>query len=373
MKKLLLPILIVIICLSCSTQSNESEQGEFDFSYSIDTVMIDPGEGFLYLRSGLSLAALSPEKGQLYNYNPDASEIEVIDLDQLKLTRRIKMEKEGPQGTGNPSSLTISPDGRFFFATYTDIREFNTQLDSMKQYKINGKKFEVLNSDETINSPFVLSPDGKFALVNYGSIEYFEVRSGISALNLADFKLKKFPLELFERSDPYHISYSEDGQIRLKTIESMHIDPIDHRVLISSHNFNEAYLLDLISDSLTKKVFESKLTQNIKQIPARSTANSREEFHKLWNGTKDYVEFGRFYYDDYNEKFWRFSQDLDRKIGDSAVYRQITTIFDKNLNQLHEEVIPIPYYGFKFFKDGKLYSYVNVEDELGFAVFTFDF
>jgi hypothetical protein len=26
-----------------------------------------------------------------------------------------------------------------------------------------------------------------------------------------------------------------------------------------------------------------------------------------------------------------------------------------------------------FFKDGKLWSYVNVDDELGFAVFTFDF
>ena len=26
-----------------------------------------------------------------------------------------------------------------------------------------------------------------------------------------------------------------------------------------------------------------------------------------------------------------------------------------------------------FWKDGKLYSYVNVEDELGFAVFTFNF
>ncbi|SFT76451.1 protein of unknown function [Algoriphagus locisalis] len=373
MKRLLILILITIVCKSCTKQSNESEQDEFEFTYSVDTVMIDSGDEFIYLNSGLRMAALSPDKNLLYNYNHSSSEIEVIDLGQLKLTNRIKMEKEGPNGTGNPSSITISLDGRFFFATNTEIREFNAQLDSMKQYKFNGKKFEVLNSDETINSPFVLSPDGKFALVNYGPIEYFEVRNGISALNLADFKLKKFPLELFERSDPYHISFSENGQIRLKTIESMHIDPIDHRVLISSHNFNEAYLLDLISDSLTRKIFDSKLTQNIKQIPARSTANSREEFHKLWNGTKDYVEFGRFYYDDFNEKFWRFSQDLDRKIGDSAVYKQITTIFDKNLNQLHEEVIPIPYYGFKFFKNGKLYSYINVEDELGFAVFTFDF
>jgi hypothetical protein len=29
--------------------------------------------------------------------------------------------------------------------------------------------------------------------------------------------------------------------------------------------------------------------------------------------------------------------------------------------------------GFKFFKDGKLWSYVNVEDELGFAVMEFKF
>jgi hypothetical protein len=28
---------------------------------------------------------------------------------------------------------------------------------------------------------------------------------------------------------------------------------------------------------------------------------------------------------------------------------------------------------YPFFKDGKLWSYVNVDDELGFAVFTFDF
>ena len=35
------------------------------------------------------------------------------------------------------------------------------------------------------------------------------------------------------------------------------------------------------------------------------------------------------------------------------------------------ELKSVPSY--PFFKDGKLYSYVNVEDELGFAVFTFDF
>lgn len=50
-------------------------------------------------------------------------------------------------------------------------------------------------------------------------------------------------------------------------------------------------------------------------------------------------------------------------------------VFDSDMKligeTLVEELKAIPQY--PFFKDGKLWSYVNVEDELGFAVFTFDF
>ncbi len=55
------------------------------------------------------------------------------------------------------------------------------------------------------------------------------------------------------------------------------------------------------------------------------------------------------------------------------VFKNVLTVFDENLNQLGETIVPVDPFSKKFFKDGKLWSYVNVEDELGFAVFTFDF
>ncbi len=133
--------------------------------------------------------------------------------------------------------------------------------------------------------------------------------------------------------------------------------------------------MDLETDSISHKVFHSNLTEDSKKIPETVSfeVNTPDDVEAVLAKSDGQVSFGRFYYDDFNKKFWRFSQELDRKIGDSAVYKEVVTFFDEDLNQLHEEVFPGDYMGFKFFREGKLYSYLNVEDELGFAVFTFDF
>ena len=63
--------------------------------------------------------------------------------------------------------------------------------------------------------------------------------------------------------------------------------------------------------------------------------------------------------------------DAERE-GDDRVF---LFAYDKELNLIGEvelkELITQPEY--PFFKDGKLWSYVNVEDELGFAVMEFNF
>ena len=372
MKKLTI-VILALFCFSCGGPIEGEENKDFDFSYSVDTLMIDPGDGFFYLKRGLSLAALTPDKKQLLSFNPEAAEMEVIDLEQLNLADRIKMEREGPQGTGNPRSILISDDGKFFFTSFLDVREFNAQLDSMKIYKIRTEKFKELNLDEALGSDYQISPDGKYLFVPYGPEDYLKPNAGIGILKLDDLSLKKIPMDLWERSHAYVRTFLEDGNPVSWTIESVYADPIDKRLLLSSHNFNEVYILDLATDSISHKVFQSKLTQNSKKVPSKTTYDSPSEMRGIIQVQEEQVVFSKFYYDDSRELFLRFSRDLDRKIGDSTVFKNVTTIFDKNLNQLHEEEVPISYFAHKFFKDGKLYSYVNVEDELGFAVFTFDF
>ena len=165
----------------------------------------------------------------------------------------------------------------------------------------------------------------------------------------------------------------ENGYLQSQTRETLSYYQLKNKLIISSYNFNETFLYDLTTDSLTHKVFNSKLTPNAKKVSERTTGNSVEEMMEIGEVAQKQVEFGNFLNDDQSDKVFRFTTDLDRMIGDSATFKNVITIFDSDLNQLHEETVNFNKPNFSFFKDGKLWSYVNVEDELGFAVFTFNF
>lgn len=372
MKKLTI-IILSLFYFSCSKSTEVENEKPFDFSYSVDTLMIDAGGDIIFLRLGLTTAALSPDQNQLYNFNPAAAELEIIDLDSLKVTERIQMEKEGPTGTGRPRKIVISPDGKVFFIGFMDLREFDPSLTNMKTYKIQREKFEGLLPDESLDFDLTLSPDGKQVYAAYGPDNDELSKTGLAVLEPENMRLKTYPMEIWKRLHAYVRSFYADGQMISKTNEQAYIDPVEQRILISSANFNEVYILDLGTDSITHKVFDSQLTEDSREIPTQTSFDSPDQIPAVIAELEEQVSFSRFYYDDFNKKFWRFSRDLERKIGDSVVYKEVVTLFDKDLNQLHEEEFPGNFYGFKFFKDGKFYSYVNVEDELGFAVFTFDF
>ncbi|WP_339874968.1 DUF4221 family protein [uncultured Algoriphagus sp.] len=366
-------IIFVFLCFSCGKSVEEVKDTNIDFSYTVDTVMVDSGDGIIYLKRGLNTAALSPDKKMLFNFNPDIPEFEVIDLENLMLDQRIKMEKEGPLGTGDPRSILISTDGKIFFTSFVDVREFNAQLDSMKIYSIPKEKFKGLDADESLDADFHVTTDGKFLFVPYGPGDFQKARKGFAIIELSRMDIKKVPLDLFERSNEYVRTWIENGNIQSQSRETLSYYQLKDKLIISSHNFNEAFLYDLTTDSLTHKVFTSKLTPNAKKVSERNTGNSFEEMMEITEEAHKQVEFGNFLYDGKSDKLFRFTTDLDRMIGDTATFKNVITIFDSDLNQLHEEVVDFNRPNFSFFKDGKLWSYVNVEDELGFAVFTFNF
>ena len=89
------------------------------------------------------------------------------------------------------------------------------------------------------------------------------------------------------------------------------------------------------------------------------------------------VKYERLLWDESRGYFFRLASVLIPSMIDDVLSRRqvFLLVFDEGLNLLGEkeleEMESVP--SFPFFKDGKLYSYVNVEDELGFAVFTFNF
>lgn len=92
-----LPILaIVFIFISC-----EKKQKELDgpkLAYTVDTVMIDPGDEILFLRYRLNSADISNDGKYLINFNMDDHTVEKINLDGLRLEQKLPFETDGPDG-----------------------------------------------------------------------------------------------------------------------------------------------------------------------------------------------------------------------------------------------------------------------------------
>lgn len=97
------------------------------------------------------------------------------------------------------------------------------------------------------------------------------------------------------------------------------------------------------------------------------------EAAKLHTQINDYD----FSWNEQTQQYFRFASiGLPRANVDSPKkYEHFLFVYDKELTLKGEAKLDnlekIPRAG--FFTDGKLYSYANVEDELGFAVFTFNF
>lgn len=96
MRYLTLLLVVLVVLLSC--QREDAAGDRLDLAYSVDTVMIDPGDELLYLRQRLFGTDISRDGKYLLNFNLDDHAIEKINLDELRLEEKLPFETEGPDG-----------------------------------------------------------------------------------------------------------------------------------------------------------------------------------------------------------------------------------------------------------------------------------
>ncbi|SFT76628.1 protein of unknown function [Algoriphagus locisalis] len=372
-------LIFLAVLTSCSTKESaeNTEATTIDFSYEIDTVQVDPGDDhFIYLSNYMNTATLSSDKKLLYNFNPKVPELEVIDLDELTIKEVIKLEKEGPYGINAANSymamMDISDNGDLYLNNWNYMIKLNEARDQVSKYwfTADSLKGDPMTQLEKIYPEGQISKDGKFFYSTYGIQDNKSPKSGLAIVNLNTMELKKVPIDLFEKIDKFSIVFSPEGNSKMEISETVFFNLFQDKILISSTTYNEVFTLDLADETVAQKSFHSELTNDEKEGNYQKRANSREELDEHVREKAKEVTFGKLHFDDQNEKFWRFSISLDRMIGDSATYQSVLTIFDKELTQIHEQrvsyLMNVPSF-LTFFKDGSLYSYINLEDELGFV------
>jgi hypothetical protein len=140
---------------------------------------------------------------------------------------------------------------------------------------------------------------------------------------------------------------------------------------------SDIYRYDYERDSLELIEFPHQLVPKRKTGQVKNIFDNQEEFESEVEKVMYQISFGKLIWDDERKMFFRFAHKPilnpnEEWYTKSEVY---LFVYDENLTLLGEkylsELTVVP--SDPFFKDGKLWSYVNVDDELGFRVFTFDF
>jgi len=167
----------------------------------------------------------------------------------------------------------------------------------------------------------------------------------------------------------FRISYSQDGG-QSASYPSLYLQNQDGKILISNSAVNEVYTYDLEKDTVIHHTFSSRITPNHQKINPQPEVRSEEEFQKATAERSKEVSFSRFVHDSQTKRNYRFSQGLARETPEGNIYKPVLTVFDENFNQLFEtDQLPFEKMFWKYFvKDGKLWLFENMEDEMGFII-----
>jgi hypothetical protein len=383
MRKLFLFLLAPFIFSCGGNTSEKAESGNIleNLTFSVDTVLIDPGEDIFILTNSLGAKELNADKSTLMFFERDPLQLVEVDLNALRLIRKTPFQKEGPDGVGSYlEGFQLGPKGELF------VQGFPAQA--------------IFSKDGKIVEPLNVIPNGidpehaKDLRKLYGKVVYDFSKNRIytqPSLEMVEqnelFIIDPETKEAVIKPIPEMKSVQEfSGTLITKSGEAtmyryygvgsfMTLE--NGQLLISSGAMSGIYRLDSKTDSLyfvpiQHRNFPNRMDITVANLPTDENLffeDRRKVFAQLnymeprWDETrKMYLRLGKRTF-------------LGENRGDPPTFEVFLFAYDKEFNVLGETKIEglkqVPEYA--FWKDGKLWSYVNVEDELGFAVIDFKF
>lgn len=371
-------MIIIAGCLSsCKDKKEQKNVLSGDLSFSWDTVWVDAGDDFIYLQDNLFLSDISKDKSYLINFNRMDNYAERINLDELVLEKKIQFEKEGPNGLGSIiSSFRITPEDQLmiwfnkFYALFDqDAKKVkDLGLEKIAEQYLSGSEayplmlFEDLSQPDRIVGIFIQWQDNVYFLLDFDVKNQGFIKTDLPELT----KLRNYSVDILY-----------DGSWMGAYGVAIYPASTPEKIVIANNSVNEVHVFDLKTDSIYLKSWDTPLLGNRKKyIPPKQVDQATGELEEIIKKSKEEINFGRFIWDEELRRFLRFS--VSERFGEEKnEYGQYVptgadvyiSVFDENLNLLAESPVP----GLNappkkhFVKDGKVWIFENVEDELAFV------
>ena len=352
---------------------------EVRINFSVDTVMVNPGQEILFLNSGISQAQLSQDKKYLYNFNHTDFSIEKINLDELKFEDKVTFSKEGPNGVGQYfMGFVLLDDDSMLFRCYNqdNIVDWNGNKKHQFDFKKVGNEGERIGDGEHLFMPVVHPEQPQVYL---GLISNWEEKStAMVVIDLDKDEVKRIDLPLFEKTKGFEIEYN-DGQMMYGMGTSKYIIDAGGKLIVGADVSSEVFIYDSFTGEMHHRTFESELTSNEKKGKYPNKVSDRKEMEGIYKKIHEEIAFHGFHWDEESERYYRFSSMAEFSDQNEKPENQLfpspsgakvyLTVYDKDLNQIAESGVPmlIKKPSFHFVKDGKIWIFENIEDEMGFV------
>lgn len=362
-----------ILFSSCGNEAVRDSQAILD--YSIDTVMIDSKNEILFLQRDLYTSDYSEYDEMLYNLNDGTNQVEQINLNSLTLEKTIPFEQEGPNGTGFWTSdlQAMSKNALFLGGIQSGIYDLQGEL--LHRFDWNAvpkEKGGILDEErvfyQVANPNF---PQEVFAIV----VHNFTNSVSLRQLNSLKETIKFYKIDPEEHYKTYTLG---DLSNYNKWDPRVHIKSIQDHIIVSHEYANDFHVLYPAKDSLISITYESSiLPSKVTPTTEGDLINSTEDRKKALRKYRSQITYGPLIFDKKNTRYVRLAASIQYgekereryllpEVERSVLYM---SIFDENFKHLLDQEIPelkksgIPKY---FIREGALWMYLNLEDEMGF-------
>lgn len=374
-------IVFLSLCCSfigCAEKKDTMHLPLTSLNYSLDTVVIDPGSEILYLNTRLYPSRLSNDKKYLYNFDHKTFSMERVDLGELRLDSKIQFNKEGPDGVGDylwdfrvvgADSMLLASYGKFglFSGTGKKLTDLNISEVGKSQQQ---------GSFDNVQYPLLL-PGAQSVIM--GIVSDGEKNAQVLAeWDMKTDTFRKIPLSLFEKSKQFQADF-DDGTTSMLIGAGEYLEIENQHVIMGFSATSAIHILEPGADDFRLINYEEHLVPTEKTVVFPEKIQDRSLLVKLLTqATEEILHFPPFW-DERNSVYYRLSQELvydddseilpNQLLPDPTSAKIYLTVYDKHFKLLGETRIPelTKAISRHFAKDGKIWVFENVEDEMGFV------
>lgn len=378
-------ILLSVLLFACGGNETKTKTDFSNITFTMDTVVVDPGEEIINLKLGLWFSTINSDNSKFYLWDYQAYTLDIIDLDELVLERKVPFDKEGPNGVGSNVKWMSSPnDNHILLSNFQGMGIFDLYGKKLSHLKLEKDKFE---GDSLLEGEIFQS---KSFPVAGGSVVYGLLvnpwKSAKRSMSKVDFEsktIKKIDLPGEDKLPDYVVNGNTENMSTIITSEKT-VQKFGDKLVLSSTGYTDLFILDLKNDSVYHVDYSPRLSAKAKKGGYPSEVKSVERLREVIQDIYAEINFQPLIWDEKNKRFYRFSFETtpmgntDWPLFQPAEQKPLSKLFlsilDEDFNLLGEsdltELGRVPTYG--FVKDGKIWYFVNVDDELGFVRMAFD-